>query len=801
MIDIPPADRLAGDQGEVRGPLPRVPDELDVLLLHEQLGAAVQQPQGASGAQLRDRRQRDQPPPGRRAGAGEHDPAAGRARLQEEPEPLPGTNLDKAKQLDQESGHRGQTVTVWGDPEDPTKKTVEYEADVLNKIGYKAKVKIVPAETYFTTIGNRSVKAQTGWANWFQDYPHPADFIDVLLNPDRVVATGNNNYSYNADDKQLATMINDAQRGARAHARGDQQVGRGRQVHPGEGVLGASTATASSRRSCPRRMDFANCKGEHSVYTTTGRSSASSSDRCERLGGTRGCPPLFPRPWPPTRRPTTRSTPRRTSSPRRATPGVIEGMSPWRLAMRRLRRNRVALFFLRGLPLHRHRPVCSPRSTPHWVGNTPDKNNLTGKFERGGKQVFVVIPDGIPVGPGLTKKYLLGADNNGRDVDGAPALRRAQLAARSASSRRSSPLFGAVVARPGVRLLPRRVDRGISSFFDIIWSFPVLLLAIGLGTALAIGGLNIGPDPHQPATRSGCPIARHRGRRHPLPRPSDPRPGALAAREGVHRGGDRPGHVAHADHVLASCCPTSPRRSSSSARWSWPTTSSSRRHSPSSAPASSRRTPSWGNLISDGIERLITAPHLTIVPGLAIVLTVLSLNIFGDGLRDALDPRAKVRHALMLRFTVKRLDQHGVRPVRDLRDHVLRSSTCSRAAAPMPPRERIAGKNVNQTLVQQIKKDYGFNDPIYIQYVPADEEDDQRRPGVLLQPGQRPRAADRGHPAHGLAGASAPRSSGSSSGSCFGRDQRGDRREVARPGAHDRWRSSASRCRSSGSRR
>jgi peptide/nickel transport system permease protein len=53
--------------------------------------------------------------------------------------------------------------------------------------------------------------------------------------------------------------------------------------------------------------------------------------------------------------------------------------------------------------------------------------------------------------------------------------------------------------------------------------------------------------------------------------------------------------------------------------------------------------PSWGTLISEGQERIRTAPWLTIVPGSAIVLTVVALNIFGDGLRDALDPRAKVK--------------------------------------------------------------------------------------------------------------------------------------------------------------
>ena len=52
---------------------------------------------------------------------------------------------------------------------------------------------------------------------------------------------------------------------------------------------------------------------------------------------------------------------------------------------------------------------------------------------------------------------------------------------------------------------------------------------------------------------------------------------------------------------------------------------------------------SWGTLIQDGIDRITTAPHLTIVPGLMLVLTVLALNVFGDGVRDALDPRSKVR--------------------------------------------------------------------------------------------------------------------------------------------------------------
>ncbi|HZA99162.1 MAG TPA: ABC transporter permease [Gemmatimonadales bacterium] len=51
-------------------------------------------------------------------------------------------------------------------------------------------------------------------------------------------------------------------------------------------------------------------------------------------------------------------------------------------------------------------------------------------------------------------------------------------------------------------------------------------------------------------------------------------------------------------------------------------------------------TPSWGSMVLDAREVLVTAPWAGIFPGLAIVLTVLSANLFGDALRDAVDPRS-----------------------------------------------------------------------------------------------------------------------------------------------------------------
>jgi peptide/nickel transport system permease protein len=50
-------------------------------------------------------------------------------------------------------------------------------------------------------------------------------------------------------------------------------------------------------------------------------------------------------------------------------------------------------------------------------------------------------------------------------------------------------------------------------------------------------------------------------------------------------------------------------------------------------------TPTWGNLLNGSSDWLETAPWLAAFPGLFILVTVLSVNFLGDGLRDALDPR------------------------------------------------------------------------------------------------------------------------------------------------------------------
>jgi peptide/nickel transport system permease protein len=55
--------------------------------------------------------------------------------------------------------------------------------------------------------------------------------------------------------------------------------------------------------------------------------------------------------------------------------------------------------------------------------------------------------------------------------------------------------------------------------------------------------------------------------------------------------------------------------------------------------------PSWGRMLSDAQTYLSQAPHLAIAPGLAVALSVLGLNLLGDGLRDSLDPTLRPRNA------------------------------------------------------------------------------------------------------------------------------------------------------------
>jgi peptide/nickel transport system substrate-binding protein len=115
-------------------------------------------------------------------------------------------NLAKAKQLVAQSGDKGMAVTVWNHDRGSDPKATAYLTSVLNQIGFKAKEKIINSAVYWTTVGNQATKAQIGFADWFQDYPHPLDWFDVLLNGNRITQTHNNNYA-NFDDAAVNAKI------------------------------------------------------------------------------------------------------------------------------------------------------------------------------------------------------------------------------------------------------------------------------------------------------------------------------------------------------------------------------------------------------------------------------------------------------------------------------------------------------------------------------------------------------------------------------------------------------------------
>lgn len=173
----------------------------------------------------------------------------------------PGPDLNRARQLIAQAGARGASVTVWGYPGDPVAATMAYYTDLLNKIGLKAKLKTLPSpDAYGQAIGDPSLRAQTGYANFTADYPHPADFIDTLLNPDNVSPANNQNLSMNTADTAYARQINAlaAQQLTPKTERGWAALDRHAQEQAYWGIYGSRKQSTFFST----RMDFKHCKGD-----------------------------------------------------------------------------------------------------------------------------------------------------------------------------------------------------------------------------------------------------------------------------------------------------------------------------------------------------------------------------------------------------------------------------------------------------------------------------------------------------------------------------------------------------------
>jgi peptide/nickel transport system permease protein len=322
----------------------------------------------------------------------------------------------------------------------------------------------------------------------------------------------------------------------------------------------------------------------------------------------------------------------------------VEGRSPWYLAYRRLRSNRLALAAL-GLFAA---IVVFSLAAPLWadqVAHTgPNATHTTETIEVDGQHREVVEPDGTPIGPvwlGAGGRFFLGADS---------ALGRDEMV-RLMYGGRTSLLIGvaatlittffAVLLGLLAGYFRGWTDSVISRLLDVIWAFPVLLLGIALGTALAVGGLQLGPI----SISSGSlwiPILIIGFIYTPyMARPLRGEVLALREKEFVEAAvaqGAGPLRVMFGELLPNLWSTAIVLFTLNFANVMLLEAGLSFLGAGVQPPASS-----WGTMISTGAELIFTAPLLTILPGTMIVLTVLSLNVFGDGLREAIDPKSRVR--------------------------------------------------------------------------------------------------------------------------------------------------------------
>jgi peptide/nickel transport system permease protein len=321
----------------------------------------------------------------------------------------------------------------------------------------------------------------------------------------------------------------------------------------------------------------------------------------------------------------------------------IAGKSPWRLAARRLVRNRLALAALVLFVLIVVVSFGAPIYAHHVAHTVVFGSNLSGTTVLHGKTVQVIQQGGgslgigeIPIGPTWHSNYFIGADSQGRDV-----MARVLYGGRSSLEVGiESAVFCCIVATILALIagfFGGVIDTFLSRLMDLIWAFPVYLLAISLATVLlsqqhpiidpsslwvptAIIAIVYIPYVYRPVRGQVLSIrekefveaAVSQGASSLRLMFNEILPNALST------------VIVMLPLMIATTILTESALSFLSIGVRPPNAS-------------------WGSIINDGQDLLYTRPWVAIAPGVMIVLTVLALNVLGDGVRDALDPRAKVR--------------------------------------------------------------------------------------------------------------------------------------------------------------
>jgi peptide/nickel transport system permease protein len=315
-----------------------------------------------------------------------------------------------------------------------------------------------------------------------------------------------------------------------------------------------------------------------------------------------------------------------------------------------LRRDRVAMISLAVFLLVVVACLLAP-FYEHSIAHTDAfRSNVSGSTIVNGKSVPVLTSSSTGLGLGVTPigptwdihHYFLGADGQGRDV-----------MARLLYGGRNSLLIGvsaallccamATVLGVAAGYFGGVLDSILSRVFDVVWAFPVYLLAISLSVVLLTSGLQLGPLRIE-GDSLWLPILIIAVIYVPyVARPLRGQVLSLRGREFIQAGvglGASDLRILRKD-VLPNVMPTVLVFIPLMTALNMLTESALSFLSIGVQPPNS----SWGTIINDGLGLLYTRPMVTIAPGLMIVVTAVVLNLLGDGVRTALDPKARLRGA------------------------------------------------------------------------------------------------------------------------------------------------------------
>jgi peptide/nickel transport system permease protein len=323
---------------------------------------------------------------------------------------------------------------------------------------------------------------------------------------------------------------------------------------------------------------------------------------------------------------------------------------PWRIALRSLRHNRVTVGALAVLALIVLASLAAPLYAHQVAHVNAFSSNVSGSTVVGGRTVPIMqgsttgLGIGVtPIGPtGDPAHYLLGADNQGRDV-----------AARLLYGGRNSLFIGtasallccllAVLIGVLAGYFGGIVDGVLSRLLDVVWAFPVYLLAICLSVVLLTGGLVLGPvtigagSLLLPILIIGLVYVPY------VARPVRGQVKSLREKEFIQAavGSGASDLRIMRREVLPNVIPTVVVFFPLMISIDMLTESALSFLSIGVQPPDA----SWGTIINDGLGLLYTRPLVAIAPGAAIALTAVALNLIGDGVRDTLDPKARLRGA------------------------------------------------------------------------------------------------------------------------------------------------------------